>query len=483
MRFRLFWLQDFGQTPSTRFENWLKTQDQAREDIEVLQTWWSQYAQDKDIQSDEDGNGLLHFISGQRNIEFGKDILDKIASFEFNINAKNILQHTPLLLATIANNRTLIEWLLNNGAYVDSKIIEVAAQDLDILQIFNSHNKLTADNINAQIISKTISINNFEAFALLIPHLKNANEQLYNGNTLLHESILNSKDSDKRIITILLNKPYIDVIIQNNDGNTPLHIAEAYASKKIFIKPLLKNSELNIRSEGIIPYIINNKGISTYMIEAKYYTGNNIKSLCELIECNHLNNEDLESILFFAHEKHNSAILLTKAIKHQNNDVVYLLLNRPYIEIDMTCTYDDNGYEVKHGGITHLMYACLQENYSALKLMLEKRDIDINQPHVGRFTMRNVGKINTSFHKNIDTNIPDYIKHQVFNYALSSHKMKAVEILLNHYNDRTKYTNEQYDALLEIANRENSLCIIEAKSDQNDQKQESLSDFDRQIHE
>lgn len=202
-------------------------------------------------------------------------VLDLIKT-DADVNYKyEIFELTPLIVAIHAGNPKIVQILLDNGA--DITIEDAAGRDvlsmtnnIELGKIFVEKG-FNVKNISSRktnalhwvsnleyarfLIDQGIDLNQrdsmgespifriekWEIIELLLDGGANANIQNREGNTILHEALINKK---KDVAKIILNYD-IDVSVKNNKGLTCLHYAAVFGVKEVVLLLIEKGANIN----------------------------------------------------------------------------------------------------------------------------------------------------------------------------------------------------------------------------------------------
>lgn len=173
---------------------------------------------------DSNGYNSLHLAILQKDIH----IVDIILKTNININSRTKSGESSLHLACNHQLIEAVDKLLNKG-------IDVNIADYE--------NELTALNY-------AINLHNTDITMLLIKHGANPNIQDYYGNSALHYAII---EDNPEVVMILIQsamtKDKVEGNLQNIDGSTPLHIALARTSVNTadYISLLLPMTNVNLQ--------------------------------------------------------------------------------------------------------------------------------------------------------------------------------------------------------------------------------------------
>ncbi len=152
---------------------------------------------------DKDGRTPLYLVAQYGNEHLADLLLAKGA----NVNAARWDGRTPIFGAAASNNRAVADWLLSKGAQLDIKDTH-ANTPLHVAAQFN---------------------NSSEVPSWLLDHKVDINARNDKGNTALHLAA----DTDRLAVAELLLKKGANTSIKNNDGMTPLMLAQYSRSKQV----------------------------------------------------------------------------------------------------------------------------------------------------------------------------------------------------------------------------------------------------------
>jgi ankyrin repeat protein len=283
-----------------------------------------------------DGNTPLHILtkSYERYHNNNKEVIFLLINNnkKVNINIKNNEGKTPIHYIIEKCNIELLEFIIKNIQNLDEiikiknnkkTILHIATQFecvniIDVLLNYNmiqNYINLQDSKGNTALHYATIKFNehyySFEKKIIITENILNnqyvdINIQNIDGNTPLHLSLIYKiEDITEKLLN---NTKYIcDVNMQNNDGNTPLHMV--IINKQIkFINPILKN-KISPKIE-----IQNNDGDTPLHLS---YKDKNIDITKEILDFN--NNPNIIN--------KNGDTILHLALKDDNNAFINLIIN------------------------------------------------------------------------------------------------------------------------------------------------------------
>ncbi|BET37530.1 hypothetical protein SAP269_01190 [Spiroplasma ixodetis] len=328
------------------------------------------------------GLSPLHFAIFQNNLEIVKELLNH-SKIEIN-KRDNLFFSTPLSKAASKGNLEIVKLLLekDNSSinYLDKwyrSPLHYASRN-GYLEIV----KLLLNN-DSDVNAKDKDFRESEYYKGVDKHVNNKSEEkiknkiiYYYGNTPLHfaisynqqiivKELLNNpnsknkidvnikneydytplhvatKEGNLEIVKELLNHPEIDLNIQDNDGNTPLHL---------FFED--EQNLQDLENENIWQYIKNQ--IINKVNNFNLYKKDIFKLLIENgADVNIQDNKGISSILH-------------KAIFNENLEIVKELLNHPEIDLNI----QDND------GNTPLHFALFKNNLEIVQELIKHKNID-----------------------------------------------------------------------------------------------------------
>ena len=293
-------------------------------------------------------------------------------------------------------------------------------------------------NENTPLHLAVLSENIKEVGLLLEMNNTDVNIQNNDGNTPLHLALGNLK-----IVRLLLEMNNIDVNIQNNDGNTPLLLAN---SENIILE-LLKKNNTNIEIE-------NKKG-ETIIYKTVFLGQVNIFKILIL-------KNDIEKFI----KTYNGNSLLHLAILYDHFEIVKLLLEID--EIDVNIQNKD--------GNTPLHMAILYDHFEIVELLLEIDEIDVNiQNKDGNTPLHicsvynRINIVSLLLNEKINSNIQNNQGKTPLQLANDIKHKKIIDIITNFIN---KNNPNKYNSLLkninDFNNFKNSIKInIEDSNNEN----------------
>jgi len=250
----------------------------------------------------EDNKSLLHVAAKSGNAH----VVSLILEYDNNVNCKDIFERTPLFdaiesgnldvvrvlvnigracvnevdnlglmplhVASKTNNRKILEFLIESGAYIDisrnmlSPIAYAASiGNLANVEMLLERKAYIDTDSTLSPLYQAVLYNHNDIVKLLLKRKCSANITNEEGNTLLHIAVLNSNiDIVSELIT---SGAYLNT--RNNLGQTPLHLACNQSQAPIILK-LISNGADAVISDNFrrlpIHYACENGDISTVNI-------------------------------------------------------------------------------------------------------------------------------------------------------------------------------------------------------------------------
>lgn len=337
--------------------------------------------------------------------EFDQVKLEKIYTSGIKLNWTNEKSETFLHICAKENRPVSMQWLIKNGAEVDSKTVsgetplsyavEYGSMESAELLISKSADLYLLNNENRTLLQEAVKNNHYKMVEFLLKYPIDVNNIDNDGYTLLFDAI---KTLNNEMITLILNIGKLNLNHKDSNGNTILFHDSVNVDSHIVSLLIEKGIDVTLKNGHGIDYIF-------YALQARLLTKNILQKVLTLgydinTKCND-----------------NTLLLELLNLKNPDIDIIEFLLSK---NIDISQS-DCSGENVLFKTVQH-------NDMGNTKILLEKKLININHKNSQGNTVLVYAALYGKSHLNI---LLELLKNGANPNIADNDKVTLIEKLIN----------------------------------------------------